>query len=114
MDNQQSFSEHIKAAVTSWPGVDAGPGKRGEFAFTVGRNEIGHLHDDKLVHFFFPREIGARLREEGRVGLHPVAPKSPKLASRQINNDEDVQDVIELMKLNYDRVIRKHGLPEVS
>jgi uncharacterized protein YbjT (DUF2867 family) len=114
MNNQQSYSEQITAEVISWPGVEAGPGKRGEFAFTVGRHEIGHLHGDKLVHFFFPREIGVRLREEGRVGPQPVAPESAKLASRQIQNDEDVLDVIELMKLNYDRIIRKHGLPEVT
>ncbi len=34
-------SEQITEEVTSWPGVEAGPGRRGEFAFTVGRREIG-------------------------------------------------------------------------
>ena len=30
--------ERITETVTSWPGVQAGPGRRGEFAFTVGGN----------------------------------------------------------------------------
>jgi hypothetical protein len=108
MNIQQTYSEQITAAVTSWPGVKAGPGKRGEFAFKVDSHEIGHLHGDKVAHFFFPKETGTRLREEGRVGPHPVSPKSPKLASRQINNNEDVQGVIELMKLNYDRIVARY------
>ena len=33
-------SEEITSEVTSWPGVTAGPGRRGEFAFKVGRKEI--------------------------------------------------------------------------
>ena len=41
--------------VTSWRGVEAGPGSRGEFAFKVGPREIGHLHGDRAAHFVFPR-----------------------------------------------------------
>src|SRR5918997_704315 len=40
-------SEQITTEVTSWPGVSAGPGSRGEFAFTIGRKQIGHLHGDR-------------------------------------------------------------------
>lgn len=104
MNNRQSFREKIKETVTSWPGVEAGPGSRGEFAFKIGRHEIGHLHGDRLAHFSFSRETGAELREHGRVGPHPVNPKSPKLGSRQINDDNDMQDVIALMRMNYDRI----------
>ena len=50
-------SERITEEVTSWPGVEAGPGRRGEFAFRVGRREIGHLHRDSSAHFFFPKPL---------------------------------------------------------
>lgn len=90
--------------VTAWPGVSAGVGSRGEWAFKVGGNEIGHLHGDHAAHFGFPREVGARLREEGRVGPHPVNPHSTKMAARRIEGEDDVRDVIALMRLNYDRV----------
>ena len=67
-------SRTITREVTSWPGVEAGPGSRGEFAFTVAGKELGHLHGDRVAHFGFPRDVGAQLREAGRVGPHPVNP----------------------------------------
>jgi len=100
----QTPSQRITAEVTSWPGVEAGTGSRGEFGFTVDGREIGHLHGDHAAHFGFPRDVGAQLREAGRVGPHPVNPHSTKMASRRIESDDDVRDVIELMRLNYDRV----------
>jgi hypothetical protein len=37
-------SQQIIDELTSWPGVVAGPGRRGELAFKLGRRELGHLH----------------------------------------------------------------------
>ena len=111
MSETPTASERITAEVTSWPGVEAGPGRRGEFAFTVGRREIGHLHGDHAAHFGFPKEVGAQLREEGRVGPHPVAPNKTAWAARRIETEADVVDVIELMRLNYDRVVARYGVP---
>ena len=104
MSVPQTASERITAEVTSWPGVEAGVGSRGEFGFSVGGQSIGHLHGDHAAHFGFPRDLGAELREQGRVGPHPVNPHSTKMAARRIETDEDVRDVIELMRINYDRL----------
>jgi hypothetical protein len=93
-----------RITVTSWPGVEAGPGRRGEFAFRVGRREIGHLHGDHAAHFGFPKEVWAQLFEQGRVTHHPVFPGRPGPAARRIADDADVDDVIALMRLNYDRI----------
>jgi hypothetical protein len=93
----------ITAEVTSWPGVEAGAGSRGEFAFTVGRRQIGHLHGDRAAHFSFPKALWTELYEEGRVDYHPVFPGKPGHAARRIENQDDVRDVIELLRLNYDR-----------
>jgi len=98
-------SEQIIAEVTSWPGITAVDGTRGELSFRLGKREIGHLHGDRAAHFGFPRDVGAELREQGRVGPHPVNPYSTKMAARAIEGDEDVAEVIELMRLNYDRVV---------
>jgi hypothetical protein len=100
-------TEQITDEVTAWPGVEAAPGERGEFSFKVAGHELGHLHGDRAAHFGFPRDVGAELREQGRVGPHPVNPHSTKLAARRIESDEDVRDVIELMRLNYDRVVAR-------
>ena len=97
-------SELITDEVTSWPGVEAGPGRRGEFSFKVGRREIGHLHGDHAAHFMFSKELGLELKKQGRVVDHPVFPGKSGPAARRIEDDEDVRDVIRLMRLNYDRV----------
>jgi Family of unknown function (DUF5519) len=104
-------SEQITEEVTSWPGVEAGPGRRGEFAFRVGRREIGHLHGDHAAHFSFPRHVWAELLEQGRVVHHPVFPGKPGPAARRIEDDADVRDVIRLLRLNYERAVTRHGVP---
>src|SRR5436305_1094157 len=104
MTESQTASQQITEEVTSWEGVEAGPGRRGEFAFRVGRREIGHIHGDRAAHFSFPKEVWAELREQGRIGPHPVFPDKQGPAARRIDTDGDVRDVIALMRLNYDRV----------
>ena len=104
MSEPQRASERITEQVMSWPGVSSGPGRRGEFAFKVGRHEIGHLHGDRSAHFFFPEELWAQLRGEQRIVDHPVFPGKVGPAARAIESPNDVDDVIALMRLNYDRL----------
>jgi hypothetical protein len=106
--------DQITEEVTSWPGVKAGPGRRGEFAFKVGPREIGHLHGSHAAHFFFPKEVWHELFEEGRVVHHPVFPDKEGPAARGIESDDDIRDVIALMRLNYDRVVERYGLPDAA
>ena len=42
---------------------------------------------------------------------HPVFPGRPGSAARRIETDADVDDVIALLRLNYDRVVARYGLP---
>jgi Family of unknown function (DUF5519) len=104
-------SEQITAAVTAWPGVEAGYGSRGEYGFTVGRKEIGHLHGDHALHLGFPKAVWAELKEQNRIDFHPVFPGKPGYASRRLENEADVRDAIALLRLNYDRVVGGHGVP---
>jgi Family of unknown function (DUF5519) len=105
----QTASEQIIDEVTSWPGVTAGPGDRGEFSFKLGRREIGHLHGDHAAHFGFPKEVWTDLFEQGRIDYHPVFPGKPGFGARRIEDETDVRDVIELLRLNYDRVVARYG-----
>src|SRR5919108_5349308 len=104
MTDPRTPSQQITEEVTSWPGVEAGPGRRGEFAFKVGRMEIGHLHGDHAAHFFFPKDVWSELRGQGRIEPHPVFPDREGPAARRIDGEDDVRDVIALMRLNYDRL----------
>ncbi|MBS1878533.1 MAG: DUF5519 family protein [Actinobacteria bacterium] len=100
-------SERITTEVTSWDGVSAGPGSRGEFAFKLGRRELGHLHGDHAAHFFFPRETWRELYDEGRIAHHPVFPDREGPAARRIEGEADVDDVIALMRLNYEEALAR-------
>jgi hypothetical protein len=113
MSTEPRASERITAEVTSWPGVEAGPGRRGEFAFRVGRREIGHLHGDRSAHFAFPADVWQELRAEGRIVEHPVFPGRVGPAARRIEDVADVADVIALMRDNYDRFVAAHGVPDL-
>src|SRR4029453_1898156 len=112
--SEQRASERITEEVTSWPGVVASPGRRGEFAFKVGSREIGHLHSEQAAHFGFPKTVWNELFAGGRIDYHPIFPGREGLGARKMETDDDVEDVIALMRLNYERVVERHGLPVLA
>lgn len=105
MVDRRTPSDRITAEVGAWPGVETANGRKGELAFRVGRRELGHVHDDHTAHFAFPEEVWLELREQKRIAEHPVFPGKPGPAVRRIEDDADVRDVIELLRLNYDRIV---------
>ena len=50
--------------------------------------------------------------QQGRIVPHPVFPDARGPAARRIESERDVDDVIVLLRLNYDRIVERHGLPE--
>ena len=80
----------------------AGPARR--VRVPLGRREIGHLHGDHAAHFSFPKPVWAELAAEGRIVDHPVFPGRVGPAARRIEDDDDVRDVIALLRLNYERI----------
>ena len=105
MSKTRTPSEQIVEEVTSWPGVAVGPGRRGELAIRLGGRELGHLHGSHAAHFGFPKQVWAELRKEGRIVPHPVFPDKAGPGARRIETEEDVRDVIALLRLNYDRAL---------
>ena len=102
----------IIEAATSWPGVEVVDGDRGELSLRLGRREIGHLHGDRTAHFGFPKAVWHELHDEGRIDYHPVFPGRPGFGARLIEDSEDERDVIAILRLNYDRAVDRHGIPE--
>jgi Family of unknown function (DUF5519) len=112
MAEPKTPAQRITEEVSSWPGVTVGPGDRGaSVAFRMGRREIGHLHGDHALHTGFPKAVWADLKKQGRIDYHPVFPGKPGHASRRLETEEDVLDAIELLRLNYERAIARHGSP---
>lgn len=114
MDEVRGAGQKIVGEVTSWPGMEAAPGSRGELSLKLGRREIGHLHGDHALHLGFPKEVWHELHDQGRIDYHPVFPGKPGYAARRIESADDVDDAIALLRINYDRAVERHGLPEAS
>jgi hypothetical protein len=110
MTGEQSAGAKITAEVTSWPGVHAEYGRRGELAFRLGAREIGHIHGDHAVHYSFPKDVWHELRAAGRIVDHPVFPGRVGPAARRIEGEDDVVDAIALLRLNYERIVARHGV----
>ncbi len=103
-----SSAERIQHEVASWPGVVAAPHRFGGVEFRVDRRELGHLHGSRLADLPFPTRVRERLVHEGQAEPHHVLPDSGWVSVR-IRSDADVDHVIELFRLNYDRPWREHA-----
>ena len=100
----EGFAGRIAATVTTWPGVTARAHSFGGIEFLLGRRELGHVHGDRLADIPFPKRLRDELLKAGRVRPHHVLPSSG-WASRPIGSQEDADDVVALLRLNYDRAV---------
>ena len=107
MTQTRTNSQTIADEVASWPGIEIDADEPGELAFKLGRREIGHLHGEHVAHFSFPKSVWNELSEQQRIEPHPVFPDKRGPASRRIESDADVRDVIALLRINYDRVMSR-------
>ena len=101
-DRISEQAHHRRGRLLARCGVRNGP--PGRVRLPGRRKEIGHLHGDRPAHFGFPKGVWQELFDQGRIGYHPAFPGRPGFGARGMATDEDVDEVIALMRLNYDRV----------
>jgi Family of unknown function (DUF5519) len=94
----------IAERVLSWDGVTAHEHRFGGVEFRLGKRELGHLHGDRLADLPFPRRVRDELVAAGRARPHHVLPESGWV-SRPIAGPEDVDEVVALFRLSYDRAV---------
>ncbi|MDQ3752015.1 MAG: DUF5519 family protein [Actinomycetota bacterium] len=99
-------SERISREVGSWDGITSRSHRFGGVEFRLGRVELGHIHGDSLADLPFPKAVRDSLIASGRAEPHHVLPHTGWL-SRRIRSDWDVGDVIELFRLNYERITKR-------
>lgn len=99
--------ERIVAEVTGWSGVTTRTGRFGETEFVVRGRGIGHVHGqgDGQADIPLPRKVHDEVVADGRAELHHVNPGSTWV-TRYVHSDADVDGVVELLRINYDRVTR--------
>jgi hypothetical protein len=95
-------SERIAAEIGALPGVNAEPHRFGGIEYRYGRRELGHVHGDRFADLPFPRRVRDDLVAEGRARPHHVLPDSGWVTA-QITTDDEVENVIALFKLGYER-----------
>jgi hypothetical protein len=101
----KSIAKTIEQTLLTWPDVSAAPHRFGGIEFRVGRREIGHLHGNRLADLPFPVSIRKELVAAGRASPHHVLPDSGWV-SVWIRGPGDVPTVIDLFRLNHDRLQR--------
>jgi Family of unknown function (DUF5519) len=94
--------EQVAGEVLEWQGVTTGDTGRGGLQFSYGRVELGHLHGSSFADLPFPKKVRDELIAQGRASVHPPLPDSGWVR-RRMDGPEDVQAVIELFRMNYDR-----------
>jgi hypothetical protein len=76
--------------------------RQGGLQFNYGRVELGHLHGSSFADLPFPKKVRDELIAQGRASVHPPLPDSGWVR-RRMDGPEEVEAVIELFRMNYDR-----------
>ena len=98
------IGERIRVEVGSWDGVTSQPHRFGGVAFMFGKRELGHIHGDRLADLPFPKRVAEGLIADGKALPHHVV-RDSGWVSKPIRGEEDVEGVLELFRLSYDRAI---------
>jgi hypothetical protein len=99
-------SEKIKQELLSWKGVTIHEHNFVTILFYVEGVEMGHLHGDSIADLKLPAKVSERLVKDGYVSPHHVIPKSGWV-SHEIRDNKDVEKVIELFCLQYNRLSKQ-------
>jgi hypothetical protein len=100
----KTISARIEREVGSWEGVTTHAHRFGGTSFRLGGHELGHLHGERWADVAFHKRIRDMLVETGRAQPHHVLPHTGWV-SKQIRNEDDVREVIELFRLSYERAL---------
>lgn len=98
-----TISQTIVDTVSSWEGVTIAPHRFGGIEFRVNHREFGHLHGNYQADIPFSARLRKELVASGKASEHHLYPKSGWV-SFYIRSAEDVPVLIELLKLNYERL----------
>jgi Family of unknown function (DUF5519) len=100
------ITENIKHEILSWPGVTSNPYHFGGVEFRVNKRDMGHIHGEKLADLPFPIEIRKDLIASGKALPHIIYPES-RWVSYIIHSEEDELKILDLFRLQYERLINK-------
>lgn len=104
------ITETIGDEILQWPGVTTEPNRFDGIEVLVNKKEMGHLHGERLADLPFPIEVGKELVASGRAIPHHIYPDSGWV-SYLIRNSDDIPAVVNLFKMQYERLKLKSTIP---
>jgi MFS family permease len=105
-----SITDTIKDEILKWPGITTESNRFGGIEFLVNRKEMGHLHGERLADLPFPIEVRKELVASGRALPHHIYPESGWV-SYWIRNPDDIPAVVDLFKMQYERLKIRSAIP---
>ncbi|MFZ0202652.1 MAG: MFS transporter [Nitrososphaeraceae archaeon] len=99
-------TEEIKKQILSWPGVTSNPYQYGGVEFHVNKRDMGHIHGEKLADLPFPIKLRKEIITSGKALPHIIYPES-MWVSYIIHSEEDIPKIIDLFRLQYERLKNK-------
>jgi len=105
---QQDFGARLESVLREWPGVVMTPHRFGGVEFRVDRREIGHVHPNGMLDLPFPIRIRRELVAAGRADAHHMLPNTGWVSFR-LRTEHDVPGALELLRLNYNRLVGAHA-----
>ena len=102
----ETLRETVEREVSGWEGVEAGPHRFGGIEFRVRGHEIGHLHGSRMADLPFPVRMREKLVAAGKARPHHLLPQTGWV-SYYAGGLEDAQAVLELFRLNYERLVQR-------
>jgi hypothetical protein len=97
------YGAKIADILRKWSGVQVLPHRFGGFEFRTGNREIGHVHLGGVADLLVSVRMRRDLVAAGRAHAHHTLPHSGWISFR-LRSEHDVPAVIELFRLNYDRL----------
>ena len=101
---QLEYGARLAALLRGWPGIETTPHRFGGLEFRVDRREIGHLHPNGMLDLPFPVRMRRELVAAGRADAHHMLPNTGWVSFR-IRTEHDLPASVELLRLNYERLL---------
>jgi ribosomal 50S subunit-associated protein YjgA (DUF615 family) len=108
-----SLTEAVRHELLVRSEVTESTHRFGGIEFKLGRRELGHLHGDEIADLPFPRRVRDALIAAGRATPHHAL-RDSGWVRRRVRTPEDVEAVVELFRLSYERAVAARSREEVA
>jgi len=101
--------DDIETQTLRWPGISISIHKYGGMQINCSGKEVGHIHSNGLLDMLLSRNIKARLMLEDNGVEEHHSFKNTGWISFYMHAEADVELVLKLLRVGYERVVEKES-----